>query len=142
MSNKTTEHDKTTEPEKTMEEKLKSGEWKTFNIGFFAQFDNFSIDNAMIVVAAADYQQALTQFNQVINRPIKQLVALINNDHRDVAFLNLSAANAVILRPFEDKDAKKECSCEDKDTKKECSCEEGECKCQKQETLKMPEQKK
>lgn len=126
--------DKTTEPEKTMEEKLKSGEWKTFNIGFFAQFDNFSIDNAMIVVAAADYQQALTQFNQVINRPIKQLVALINNDHRDVAFLNLSAANAVILRPFEDKDDKKD--------KKECSCEEGECKCQKQETLKMPEQKK
>ena len=131
MSDKSTESTKTTEPEKTMEEKLKSGEWKTFNIGFFAQFDNFSIDNAMIVVAAADYQQALTQFNQVINRPIKQLVALINNDHRDVAFLNLSAANAVILRTFEDKD-----------DKKECSCEEGECKCQKQETLKMPEQKK
>ena len=128
-------NDESTEPEKTkkdlMEEKLKSGEWKTFNIGFYAQFDNFSIDNAMIVVAAADYQQALTQFNQVINRPIKQLVALIHDDHRDVAFLNLSAANAVILRPFEDKDAKKE-----------CSCEEGECKCQKQETLKMPEQKK
>ena len=131
MSDKATESTKTTEPEKTMEEKLKSGEWKTFNIGFYAQFDNFSIDNAMIVVAAADYQQALTQFNQVINRPIKQLVALIHDDHRDVAFLNLSAANAVILRPFEDKD-----------DKKECSCEEGECKCQKQETLKMPEQKK
>ena len=30
----------------------------------------------------------------------------------------------------------------DKDDKKECSCEEGECKFQKQETLKMPEQKK
>ena len=131
MNDKSTESTKTTEPEKTMEEKLKSGEWKTFNIGFYAQFDNFSIDNAMIVVAAADYQQALTQFNQVINRPIKQLVALIHDDHRDVAFLNLSAANAVILRPFEDKDAKKE-----------CSCEKGEYKCQKQETLKMPEQKK
>ena len=131
MNDKSTESTKTTEPEKTMEEKLKSGEWKTFNIGFFAQFDNFSIDNAMIVVAAAEYQQSLTQFNQVINRPIKQLVALIHDGHRDVAFLNLSAANAVILRPFEDKDAKKE-----------CSCEEGECKCQKQETLKMPEQKK
>ena len=116
--------------EQTMEEKLKSGEWKTFNIGFFAQFDNFSIDDAMLVVAAPDYQAALAQFNQVINRPVKQLVAIKNGDHRDVAFLNLSAANAVILRPIEDEKQEK------------CNCKDGECECQKQETLKMSEQKK
>lgn len=118
-----------------MERKIKSGEWQTFNIQFFAQWSNFNINDCVVVVAAPDYKAALAQFQNVISKPGKQLVAVITNGHRDVAFLDLHSAEAIILKPPVNEDTKPEEEMADKQEAaavKECECN-GECECQKQE---------
>lgn len=112
--------------------KIKSGEWQTFNITFFAQFESFSIDNAMLVVAAPDYKAALAQFQQIVSRPYKQLVAVLQHDKRDVAFLNLAKADAIFLRPTVEDASTSEEKATDSDDSCSC-CDKETCECQKQE---------
>lgn len=107
----------TKEENVNVEEKLKSGEWKTFDIAFSAQFDNFAIDKAVVVIAAPDRNAAMAQFNYVIDQDRKQLVALIGPDGRkDIAFVNLAKASFVCI----EQGGKEKCPDCDKET---CECQ-------------------
>lgn len=114
---------KKTNTELTAEEiskKIDSGEWQTFDVHFAAQFSTIAFSEVVLVVAAPDYEAALKQFNIIINRDYKQLVAVVKpgTNKKDIAFLNLSKAEAIILTsPEEEKE-------------EDCKCKDGECKCQ------------
>ena len=108
-----------------VEEKLKSGEWQTFDFAFSAQFEGFAISKAVIVVAAPDKKAAMAQFNYIIDQDRKQLVALIGPDgKKDVAFVNLSKASFVCLEQ-----EKEEHGCE--------NCGKEACECQTKEEQKQ-----
>lgn len=107
-----------------VEEKLKSGEWQTFDFAFSAQFDGFALDKAVVVVAAPDKKAAMAQFNYIIDQDRKQLVALIGPDgKKDVAFVNLSKASFVCLEQGDEKKCeqceKEACECQTKDGSKQ-----------------------
>lgn len=102
-----------------VQEKLKKGEWQTYDIHFAAQFDKVAFGNVVVVVAAPDHEAAVRQFSDIVNRNCNQLVALEKDGKRDIAFLNLTKAQAIVLTSGEEK----ECDCDGE-------CKDGECKCQ------------
>lgn len=107
--------------ENVIQQKIKDGKWQTFKFMFDAQFEGFAIHDGIVIIAAPDFKDAISQFEKIIDTDKKQLVRLKSPGSEDtsIGFVNLKKSDAIFLKEH---------------TKEKCpDCTEEECTCQKKE---------